>query len=111
MDAEAVATHLRGLRNVVATLGMLPYDVERPPRQLEHDRGWSWIYSPVGGWWQPLVDLGRPVDKGEVLGRVSNLFGDVLHEVKALDAGIPMIITTSPAVAADGLLMALTQEV
>ncbi|WP_077488705.1 succinylglutamate desuccinylase/aspartoacylase family protein [Sinomonas mesophila] len=111
VSAQAVATHLRGLRNVVATLGMLPYDVERPSRQIEHDRGWSWIYSPVGGWWQPLAELGKRVDEGEVLGRVSNLFGDVIHEVKALEAGTPMIITTSPAVAAEGLLMALTQEV
>lgn len=110
VERRAVAIHLRGLRNVVATLGMLPYDVERAPRQVEHDRGWSWIYAPVGGWWQPLAELGRHVEKGEVLGRVSDLFGDVVHEVRALEPGIPMIITTSPAVAAEGLLIALTQE-
>lgn len=111
VDHQAVATHVRGLRNVVATLGMLPYEVERTPRQIEHDHGWNWIYTPVGGWWQPLVELGKRAEKGEALGQVSDLFGDVIHEVKAPEAGIPMIITTSPAVAADGLLMALTPEV
>lgn len=111
VDHQAVATHVRGLRNVVATLGMLPYEVEQTPRQIEHDHGWNWIYAPVGGWWQPLVELGKRAEKGEALGRVSDLFGDVIHEVKAPEAGIPMIITTSPAVAADGLLMALTPEV
>lgn len=111
VDRQAVATHVQGLRNVVATLGMLPYDVEQAPRQVEHDGGWNWIYTPVGGWWQPLVELGKRAEKGDVLGRVSDLFGDVIHEVKAAEAGIPMIITTSPAVAADGLLMALTPEV
>jgi len=111
LDPEAVATHVRGLRNVVATLGMLPYEVEQPPRQIEHDNGWNWIHTPIGGWWQPLVQLGERVEKGDVLGQVSDLFGDVIHEVKALEAGIPMLITTCPPVAADGLLMILTREV
>ena len=111
IDRKAVAIHVRGLRNVAATLGMLPYDVERTPGQAEHDQGWSWIHSPVGGWWQPNVELGKSVSKGELLGQVSDLFGDVIHEVRANEPGIPMIITTSPAIAVDGLLMVLTQEV
>jgi predicted deacylase len=111
LDRQAIATHVRGLRNVVSTLGMLPYEVEQAPRQIEHDHGWNWIHTPVGGWWEPLVELGKRVEKGDVLGRVSDLFGDVIHEVKALEAGILMLITTSPAVAADGLLTILTREV
>jgi predicted deacylase len=111
LDRQAIATHVRGLRNVAATLGMLPYEVEQAPRQIEHDHGWNWIHTPVGGWWEPFVELGKRAEKGDVLGRVSDLFGDVIHEVKALEAGIPMLITTSPAVAADGLLTILTREV
>lgn len=111
LDRQAIATHVRGLRNVVATLGMLPYEVEQAPRQIEHDHGWNWIRTPVGGWWEPLVELGKRAEKGDVLGRVSDLFGDVIHEVKAPEAGILMLITTSPAVAADGLLTILTREV
>ncbi|MET4538602.1 putative deacylase [Arthrobacter bambusae] len=111
IDRQAVAVHVRGLRNVAAALGMLPHEVESTAGQIEHDQGWNWIGSPVGGWWQPSAELGKPVAKDEVLGQVSDLFGDVTHEVKAPEAGIPMIITTSPAVAAEGLLMVLTREV
>jgi predicted deacylase len=111
LDRQAIATHVRGLRNVVSTLGMLPYEVEQASRQIEHDHGWNWIHTPVGGWWEPLVELGKRAEKGDVLGRVSDLFGDVIHEVKAPEAGILMLITTSPAVAADGLLTILTREV
>lgn len=96
---------------MAAVLGMLPREVESTPGQIEHDQGWNWVTSPVGGWWQPSAELGKPVTKDEVLGQVSDLFGDVTHEVKAPEAGIPMIITTSPAVAAEGLLMVLTREV
>jgi predicted deacylase len=111
LDRQAIATHVRGLRNVVSTLGMLPYEVEQAPRQIEHDHGWNWIHTPAGGWWEPLVELGKRVEKGDVLGRVSDLFGDVIDEVKAPEAGILMLITTSPAVAANGLLTILTREV
>jgi predicted deacylase len=90
---------------------MLPYEVEQAPRQIEHDHGWNWIHTPAGGWWEPLVELGKRVEKGDVLGRVSDLFGDVIDEVKAPEAGILMLITTSPAVAANGLLTILTREV
>jgi predicted deacylase len=110
VDAQAVATHLQGLRNVCAVLGMLPYELGLAPRQIEHEHGWNWIHSPVGGWWEPLVKLGERAEKGDLLGRVSNLFGDVIHEVRAQEAGIPMIIITSPAIAADGLLIVLTRE-
>lgn len=111
IDRQAVATHVRGLRNVAATLGMLSYEVEQTTDQVEHNEGWNWVRSPVPGWWQPAVELGKRTSAGEVLGHVSDLFGDVIHEVKATEAGIPMIITTSPAVTADGLLMVLTREV
>lgn len=111
VDRQAVATHLRGLRNVAASLGMLPYEVEQAPNQIEHVNGWTWMYAPIGGWWEPLVELGRRAEKGDLLGRVSNLFGDVVHELRAEEAGITMIITTSPAIAADGLLIVLTREV
>lgn len=111
IDRQAVATHVRGLRNVAATLGMLPLDVEQTTGQIEHNQGWNWVRSPVPGWWQPVVELGTRASEGEILGHVSDLFGDVIHEVRATEAGIPMIITTSPAVTADGLLMVLTREV
>jgi hypothetical protein len=42
-----------------------------------------------------------------VLGRVRNLWGDVLEEVVAPREGVILFITTSPAVSADGLLLGL----
>ncbi|MEV0288871.1 succinylglutamate desuccinylase/aspartoacylase family protein [Kribbella sp. NPDC050820] len=111
VDNESIATHLRGLRNVAADLEMLPYEQEPAPCQIEHDNGWNWLYTPAGGWWEPLAELGKHIEAGELVGRVSDLFGDVTHEVEAPESGTPLFITTSPAVAADGLLMALAREV
>lgn len=53
-----------------------------------------------------MAQTGQPVTEGQVLGTVSTLDGaEVLETVIAPAAGVPMFVTSSPAVAADGLLL------
>jgi uncharacterized protein len=106
LELNAIDRHLAGLANVVRHLGLLEGDPSptRPP--CEH-QGWHWIRTPVGGWWQPEVPVGTPVAEGELVGTVSELTGELLHEVRAPAAGVPLFLTTSPAVLADGLLLGL----
>ena len=55
-----------------------------------------------------VVRPGEQVAEGQLLGTVSTLDGaEVLQEVTAPSPGVPMFITSSPAVAADGLLLGL----
>jgi uncharacterized protein len=110
VDSASVAVHVRGLRNATAHLGMLPFVAEPAPAQVEHDTGWNWIHTPIGGWWEPLVSLGDPIAGGQPVGAVTNLFGDLVHEVLAPEAGVPLFITSSPAVADGGLLLALAKQ-
>ena len=57
---------------------------------------------------EPAVRPGEQVAEGQVLGTVSSLDGaQVLQSVTAPAPGVPMFITSSPAVAADGLLLGL----
>lgn len=105
-EEEIGSPHLTGLANVVRHLGMLEGDPSpvRPPR--EH-QGWHWIRTPVGGWWEPAVQVGTPVAEGDLVGTISELTGELLYEVRAPAAGVPLFLTTSPAVLADGLLLGL----
>jgi uncharacterized protein len=108
VEPAAVARHVRGLNRVLALLGMAgdpdPGPVP-PPTVL---RRFLWMYSTSAGWWEPAVGTGEQVEEGQVLGTVSSLDGaDVLQTVTAPSAGVPMFITSSPAVAADGLLLGL----
>ena len=67
-----------------------------------------WLRATSEGWWEPDVGPGEQVAEGQVLGTVSSLDGaQVLQSVTAPAPGVPMFITSSPAVAAAGLLLGL----
>ena len=67
-----------------------------------------WPRTPSAGWWEPAVRPGEAVRAGQVLGTVSTLDGGAVVETFAAPAdGVVLFLTTSPAVAADGLLLGL----
>jgi uncharacterized protein len=107
VEAAAVAAHIHGLDQVLAALGMAG-----PPATLAaapvHLGRFLWLRSVIEGWWEPAVRPGEQVAEGQMLGTVSSLDGaQVLQSVTAPAPGVPMFITSSPAVAADGLLLGL----
>jgi len=103
---DAVDQHLRGLRNVLRHLRLLPGEafVFDPP--VEYD-GWIWMRTADAGWWQPAVETGAFVAEGDLLGTVSPVIGGAPTRITAPAAGVPLFITSSPAVRADGLLLGL----
>jgi predicted deacylase len=111
LDRVSVDRHLTGLANVTRLLGI----DTRPssgtavtPPPVEHD-GWVWLRTSTAGWWEPAVAAGTDVDAGDLLGTVSGLLGDGRTEIRAPEAGVPLFVTSSPAVTADGLLMGLAR--
>lgn len=115
IEQTAVALHLRGLDGVLVALGMdaaaetsgeaAAGSAPATPTVLNQ---FIWLRSQADGWWQPAVGPGDAVAKGQLLGTVSTLDGiEVLQSIHAPTAGVPMFITSSPAVEADGLLLGL----
>jgi predicted deacylase len=110
IEAAAVDAHVRGLDRVLALLGMTGDPAPgagpaRPPSRLGR---FLWLRSTGEGWWEPAVRPGEQVAEGQVLGTVTSLDGaEVRQTVTAPAPDVPMFITSSPAVAADGLLLGL----
>jgi hypothetical protein len=111
VEAAAVDAHVRGLDRVLALLGMTGDQVpggagpDGPPVRLDR---FLWLRSTGEGWWEPSARPGEQVAEGQELGTVSSLDGaEVLQSVTAPAPGVPMFITSSPAVAAGGLLLGL----
>jgi uncharacterized protein len=107
LEADAVDMLANGVRNVLRHLEMLPGEPEPPPSGQRRVGSFIWLRSAHEGWWDSAVDAGDEIPEGDLLGRVRNLWGDVLEEVVAPRDGVILFITTSPAVAADGLLLGL----
>lgn len=107
LEPEAVELLAGGVRNVLRRLEMLPGEPSPPPPGQRRVGAFVWLRSASEGWWDTAVAAGDEVAGGQVLGRVRNLWGDVLEEVVAPREGVILFITTSPAVAADGLLLGL----
>src|SRR5712691_656053 len=108
IEADAVELHVRGLTQVLAHLGMISGDDGSggpAPTMLNQ---FLWIRARQGGWWEPTVAVGQAVAKGQVIGTVTSLDGaDLLETIESPADGVPMFITSSPAVVADGLLLGL----
>ncbi len=123
IEQAAVDQHVRGLDGVLAVLGMsggpdggpgpagVGQDGTGPAERAGQPALLSkfiWLHCDQAGWWQPSVRPGEAVAQGQLLGTVSTIDGaEVLQEIAAPVASVPMFITSSPAVEAGGLLLGL----
>jgi predicted deacylase len=110
LEEHAVRLLVDGVRNALRRLGMLPGPAEPPRPDQRLVRSFVWLRSREEGWWDAAVAAGDEVGAGQLLGRVRDLWGEVLEELHAPSDGVVLFVTTSPAVAADGLLLGLGAE-
>jgi uncharacterized protein len=109
LEEPAVALLARGVENVLRHLEMLPGEPEPPATPRSVGR-FLWLRCEHEGWWDAAVGAGDEVAEGDRLGRVLDLHGRELEAVRAPADGVVLFLTTSPAVAADGLLLGLGCE-
>ena len=107
LEEDAVRMHVDGIENALRHLRMLPGDVTPPREDMRSVGRFVWLRSTEAGWWEPDVRAGDEVRAGASLGRMRNLFGDEVERIQAPEDGVVLFLTTSPAVAADGLLLGL----
>ena len=70
----------------------------------------EWVYTKHAGMWYPTIAAGDFVKKGEELGRVGDLFGDVLEKIVSTVDGVVLFLTINPSVLENGLLMGIGVE-
>ena len=107
LEESAVQLHLAGLENALRQLGMLEGEQAPPTADMRSVDRFVWLRCEHEGWWEPSLRAGDEVAASQVVGVVRNLYGDVLEEIVAPEDGVLLFVTTSPAVAADGLLLGL----
>jgi hypothetical protein len=107
LEEHAVQLHLAGLENALRHLGMLAGEAAPSPAGMRSVDRFVWLRCLHEGWWEPSLRAGDEAAAGQTLGVVRDLYGDVLEEIVAPEEGVLLFVTSSPAVAADGLVLGL----
>jgi predicted deacylase len=109
VEQAAVNLHVRGLNGVLAQLGMADAPAgEAGTAAPEYLGRFLWPRCTEAGWWAPAVRAGDRVSEGQLLGQVESVDGGrVQEEIRSPADGVMIFVTSSPAVAADGLLLGL----
>lgn len=99
-DEISIRLGLRGIRNVMRQLEMLPTKTKRvaPPPEPFVVRSSSWVRAPQSGISRSLVRLGAVVAEGQRLGSIADPFGDGVSDVCAPAGGIVVGRTNLPLV-------------
>jgi len=85
---EFVMAHVDGTLNLLKHFGMLDGEPAKPERQRYLDMEWQGVTAPVAGVFTAIADQGDIPEKGEVIGRITDLDGSVLAEVTAPVTGV-----------------------
>jgi len=110
LDPGAVEMLVEGVRNALRSLEMLPGPVDPPRPDMRLVGAFDWVRCRDAGFWEAAVGAGDEVGDGQLLGRVLSLHGEVREEIRASRDGVVLFLTTSAAVADDGLLLGLGAE-
>ena len=97
LEEECVATGARCIANAARHLGMIDGAAEMPAESHTMDT-FLGLRAGVGGLLSTVPMLGASVRRGEVLCRISGVFGDVLEEIAASQDGLFVRATTMATV-------------
>lgn len=104
-DEMSIRAGVSGILRVLRHLGMVSgKGVTRPKVPSIKTTASSWVRSPAGGLLRPFKSIGEVVSKGDLLGVVSDPFGEVEKGIEAPAAGLIIGRTNLPVVnEGDGL--------
>jgi predicted deacylase len=108
LEERAVEQLTQGVHNALRYLEMLPGE-PNGPRSTTIAR-FEWLYSIPAGFWVAGIKTGDRVERNQRLGEIRDLYGEVQEQIHAPADGVVLFLTTSAAVAENGLLLGLGCE-
>lgn len=97
-DERAIEMGIMGIQNVLTYLGMLKGKRPRGEFQPIHLQQTKWIRAPRAGMFIPQVENGQRVEKGQVLGLVTDTYARTSKKIKASFEGHVICINHQPVV-------------
>jgi predicted deacylase len=96
-DEASVGYHERGALSALAHLGILAAPSVRVERPVWIDRN-EVLRAPATGMWHAAVEPMQSLAAGTLVGRLTDPWGDLLHEVRAPFAAIVLYVVATPPV-------------
>ena len=95
-DEVSIRAGIRGVLQVMRSIGMLPAASRRPANRSVIARSTRWVRAPVSGIVTEKAGLGQRVDAGERLAVLSDPLGEHVEEIQAPFAGIVVARSNLP---------------
>lgn len=98
IDEEVVRTGIEGVLNVMKHLGMnvLPRRRNRPSTRLISSS--KWIRANNSGMFQPMVENGVYIEKGDLLGYINGPFAQFQRKIRSPISGFVFCVNEAPVV-------------
>ena len=104
-DTESIRVGVEGIFRVMETLEMYENTFFSPQTNSIEIRETKWVRGPSSGIFHLQVKLGQTVEKRELLGVITDTFGDTNIKVRSPQAGIVIGHTQNPLVnQGDGII-------
>jgi hypothetical protein len=98
-DEQVISSGLNGILTLMNEIGMISFEGQKADDdKLFIALSSSWLRAPQSGSLRPIKTLGGRVEKGEVLGVISDPFGRIQAEIVAKSPGIIIGAVTLPLV-------------
>lgn len=110
-DEVGINIGVNGILNVMREIGMIKTRKPKmPEKKILIARSSSWIRAPRSGIHIPHQKLGKHVKKGDLLGEISNPFGDHKTAIKAHETGVIIGMSMLPLVNKGDALFHIASE-
>jgi N-alpha-acetyl-L-2,4-diaminobutyrate deacetylase len=97
LDPADVEIHMRGIRNVMRYLGMMPGEPDTVGDRVA-PVGQFVVSAKRGGLLRLKIDIGETIREGQEIAEICNLFGEVVERIHSPCNGIARLIWAHKAV-------------
>lgn len=107
LNREQSVVLQEGIKNILRSLNVLNGEVKKSPSTFL--QVFDWYRAEMTGLWYPAVQIGDEVKKGEVIGKITDEFGDPVKEYISQTDGVVLFLVTSLAINSNDPLLAVGQ--
>jgi hypothetical protein len=97
LDPADVEIHMRGMKNVMRSLGMIPGEPDTASEHV-HPTGQFVVSARRGGLLRLKIGIGEEIQADQEIAEVCNLFGEVVERIYSPGPGIARLIWAHKAV-------------